>query len=346
MIPPGQLDPDEHEPRAAGIRKCAQTLLHTSVLDIAARKCYHLPRPLSSKKGFQHSGMTPSIRTVPALFALLSAAAGIAPPAAAQQPADTPGAWNVITPLVPIGGAAEESLRLRQLLGEVPTDGYLIRSTSTLTGTPGRGEAEALLWSIVPPTIDFVWNSDLPFALNQGGLWAGRGSSAQVTAGVQLVRGPVRLILAPTVEYSQNQDFQVIPADSAGRSQFTLPWRAGRHSADLPLRFGDRPLHLLHLGQSSLTYRAGGVAGGPRHREPVVGSRGPQRHRDEQQRARHPARLRAHRRAAADRGRRARGALDARRPRGVALLRRGPRQRPPLPQRRGADASGPRSSRT
>jgi hypothetical protein len=216
---------------------------------------------MSSTKGIQHSGMISSSRSALLLAALGIVTFGIAAPATGQEAVDTLRPAQRIAPLVLIGDEAEDRLRLRQLRGEASTDGFLLRSPSSLTHAP-LGADDVLDWSVIPPRASLVWNSDLPFSPNQDGLWAGRGANAQVIAGVQLVRGPLRLILAPAIEYSQNREFQVIAADSVGRSQFTLPWRSGVHSADLPVRFGDRPLHVLHLGQSSLTYRAGGIAGG------------------------------------------------------------------------------------
>lgn len=158
-----------------------------------------------------------------------------------------------------VGGPGEERARLRQVLGEEEArGGFLLRSPSSRLPAPAGG----VRVRPVLPRAALVWNSDLPFSLNDGAMWAGRGRTAAVLAGVRVDAGPVRLVLAPQVWRTENEPFQVFPGRDSTRSPFSSPWYAGSRSADLPLRFGQEPVTQWDLGQSSLTVFAGPVAAG------------------------------------------------------------------------------------
>ncbi len=158
-----------------------------------------------------------------------------------------------------IGSLEEDRLRLDQLLGKRSSDGYLIRSPSTVT--PRLDDRSgALRWQILAPELHTVWNSAIPFSLNDGSMWAGKGGNARIMAGIRAAYGPVVLTLAPQVSVHQNPDFLTVPYPLADRSAFAYPWHRGPESLDLPLRFGDEPFTTLDLGQSSLSVDAGPVA--------------------------------------------------------------------------------------
>lgn len=189
-----------------------------------------------------------------ALPTLLLAAAPLCAQARDSLPPGT-----TVAPLPSLGSVPEDRERVRQLVGRAPADGWLIRSPSSRDAAAG---GSGLRWSIVPPETELAWNSDIPFSQNDGAMWAGRGLSAQVTAGVRVSAGPVSVVLAPQVVHSENRDFEAIPQDSLGRSVFFPPWYLGATSLDLPFRFGDRPVTRVVPGQSSLTVRAGPAAFG------------------------------------------------------------------------------------
>jgi hypothetical protein len=115
----------------------------------------------------------------------------------------------------------------------------------------------------VAPDVAIVWNSDLPYGPNAGALWAGRGTSALVRAGVDARLGRVRLVLLPEATASQNAAFAFRRSFANGRSPYANPWWANgsppNPSIDLPSRFGDASWRLLSPGQSSLTVAAGPV---------------------------------------------------------------------------------------
>ena len=187
----------------------------------------------------------------PAAAQVADTAAVPVPAAAAPVPASAGG-------IELLGSPAEDRERLRQVLGTASPAGFLLRSPSSRLERPGGG----VRLSLVAPRAALVWNSDLPFSLNDGAMWAGRGRTAQLLAGVRLEAGPVRLVLAPQVWRAENEPFRVFPGRDSTRSPFASPWYAGGRSADLPLRFGQDPVTQWDAGQSSLSLFAGPVVVG------------------------------------------------------------------------------------
>ena len=163
--------------------------------------------------------------------------------------------------LMTIGSQAEDRLRLDQLVGRDSTDGFLLRTPSAMTPRLGTVGSKPRL-ELLDPELRTVWNSAIPFSLNDGAMWAGRGANLLLQAGVQVAYGPVEIILAPQFTYSQNLAFQVFPGADPARSPFSSPWHVGQASADLPLRFGDQSARLVDLGQSSITLYTGAIAVG------------------------------------------------------------------------------------
>jgi hypothetical protein len=164
-----------------------------------------------------------------------------------------------------LAGEAEDRIRVAQLLGEEGAEGFLLRTPSALLdqalGRAGPG------WSVtfLGPAIGTVWNSDLPFSLNDGPLWAGRGLNALVTAGVRVGFGPATLVLAPQFLRQENRPFQYVPypgnADPP-RDQYANPYHPLPESLDLPVRPGPDAISRFLPGQSSLTVAAGALSFG------------------------------------------------------------------------------------
>ena len=146
--------------------------------------------------------------------------------------------------------------------GEFP----LLRSTSSLLWTDSAREGFRPLY----PQIQYIHNSAIPFSENHGGLWSGRGWSSRLTGGFAGKFGRVRVVFAPEIASSQNNFFRPrgdsivhAPVIPPGRNSFSYPWyAAGPYSADLPLRFGDKPINRLRPGQSSILFDAGPVTVG------------------------------------------------------------------------------------
>jgi hypothetical protein len=180
---------------------------------------------------------------------------GAAPPAAAPAQSGVE-----VRPLFTIGGALEEAERTAQLRGEASADGFLLRSPSSLT--PAEGRTGLFL---VAPEVQLGWNSDIPFGLNDGALWSGRGTSTLVRAGIGVRAGPLRLIVAPELAYASNASFDGVIPDAWKEMDphaYLPPWQVGEHSIDLPYRMGDGAFREIRPGQSSLTLTAGPLAVG------------------------------------------------------------------------------------
>ncbi|HEU4749348.1 MAG TPA: capsule assembly Wzi family protein [Gemmatimonadaceae bacterium] len=109
------------------------------------------------------------------------------------------------------------------------------------------------------PELQLVHNSALPWSMNDGDLWAGRGLSFRLAGGIYSKFGRFQLVLAPEITYQSNTYFELhipeiervaIPPD---RSEWQFPWYvSGPYSADMPTRFGDQRIGRLSLGQSSV----------------------------------------------------------------------------------------------
>jgi hypothetical protein len=171
---------------------------------------------------------------------------------------------------VDFGSPAEDRLRLSQLVGKAPTDGWLIRSTGTMSRPLTNGNSRshdtrrcAFRWAPITPRLDLVWNSDIPFETNSGGVWNGRGETIAGTAGVRASCGRWSVRLQPEMWYAANRDFSIIASGAPDRSAFANPFHSGNDwSADLPVRFGVQPLLVLQPGQSSIEFTLGPFAAG------------------------------------------------------------------------------------
>lgn len=154
-----------------------------------------------------------------------------------------------------IGSPAEDRRRLDDLLGPFPQQ----------AATPAKN---AFTFGIVLPDLRIVYNSAIPYSINEGSLWAGRGLNASVSTGVSATyesgQFGAGIVLAPTFYYSQNLPFDIVPGRNPDRLAFSSPWHTDPVTglADLPLRFGDEPLRGVYTGESTVYARARNVAFG------------------------------------------------------------------------------------
>ena len=181
-----------------------------------------------------------------------------APPLGAQA-----GRWQ---PLGLIGSDPDDRARLAQLRGLTGTSGYLLRSASTMD-TQLPGDTARLRWALLLPQYTTVYNSALPFSLNDAALWAGRGWSHATSAGLRAVWKRVSLTLAPEFLVSENLAYELPPPGRRlplppGRDSLSSPWHTGPSSIDLPLRFGVRGFAQVDPGQSTLSIDWGAVTTG------------------------------------------------------------------------------------
>jgi hypothetical protein len=157
----------------------------------------------------------------------------------------------------------DEHFRARYLLGLDSGAPTLLRSTTSSTGHQPAAAGNSVV--LLGPRLRTVWNSDLPFSMNQAGLWAGRGVSTQLTVGALAHIGPVELMFAPQVVHSSNDDFQTFsrPEPPGGpRHPLASPFHFPPESVDLPQRPGYSGSTRIDLGQSSLGVDFGPVSVG------------------------------------------------------------------------------------
>jgi hypothetical protein len=128
---------------------------------------------------------------------------------------------------------------------------------------PRRAERIADRIVFHSPDIRVSNNSAIPFSLNDGAMWAGRGISFTAAGGLGLdetVYGfRIQGAFAPALIFSENKPFEVFRSPDAGRSPFASPFHGPGLSMDYPLRFGQRYLVRLGLGHSSLSVDRFGV---------------------------------------------------------------------------------------
>ena len=176
--------------------------------------------------------------------------------------AQTPRWW----PLFTIGSDQDDRIRVAQLRGLAASDGYLLRTPSTMA-KPLLGDTTRLRWALLFPEYEAVYNSAVPFSLNDGAMWAGRGWNQTTRAGLVAAWRRVSLTLAPQLLVSENLPYELPPPIRLrplppGRDPLSSPWHTGPSSIDLPLRFGSRGFVHVAPGESSLSVNWGAVTTG------------------------------------------------------------------------------------
>ena len=174
----------------------------------------------------------------------------------AQIPTDS--ILNYVQPLTLVGGLPVDQIRLDQLRGRANLDGYLIRSPSSLNPMlPGKSQVRIAL---IAPDYYEANNSNIPFSVNDGAVWAGRGKSRRTLLGFRLEAGPLSIIAAPEFLSFENKYWllrdttrfyapPIIKERQGGG--FVFPWYIAPYSIDLPLRMGPRSLSRVDAGQST-----------------------------------------------------------------------------------------------
>ncbi len=150
-----------------------------------------------------------------------------------------------------------DRLRLGELAGEQTEIPMTLRSVSAMISRLAPAEGR-LGW--FRPELQLVNNSALPWSINDGDMWAGRGMNMTLAGGFFARVGRVQIVVAPQLISQANKYFQlhvpgidrpVVPADRS-------PWQfeyyaAGPYSVDMPTRFGDKRIGRLSSGQSSIS---------------------------------------------------------------------------------------------
>jgi hypothetical protein len=160
---------------------------------------------------------------------------------------------------VALGSIAEEQLKRDELAGCARAS--LIRSPSTLSAdlTPsGRRPS----YEVILPQTSFIRNSAIPYSMNDGALWAGRGLSGTAMMGVRFRWWRIAGTFAPEFSGTSNDLFSFRPATFPGRSAFSSWVNTNFPSIDQPTRFGYRSYLRISPGQSSAEVRFKGLGAG------------------------------------------------------------------------------------
>jgi hypothetical protein len=175
---------------------------------------------------------------------------------------------------VVVGSDAERYLRVLQVAGEVPLYPWGIRSFSPAQVDrllPADSAAHPWRDRLPPadtapplvrvrgvrPQAGLTFNSAFPQGTNDGALWAGRGLTAAVSAGVEVrVGSALSLRVEPLVFWSQNRSFPLLVDNRPDSLRFLDP----TPGIDLPQRFGDGSFVRVSPGESTLRLDARGLA--------------------------------------------------------------------------------------
>lgn len=173
------------------------------------------------------------------------------------------------------GSEFESYLRVMQVRGDVPLHpwsvrGFSVRELNRLApdgavhpwaerfAFADTAAGVRLRW--IAPQAQAIYNSSFPYGGNDGAVWAGRGLTTAVRAGLALRAGPVSLTLAPVAFRAENRSFELRPNGGTGAMAFADPAFPG--SIDLPQRFGNGAYTRIDPGQSALRVDLAGVTVG------------------------------------------------------------------------------------
>ena len=172
------------------------------------------------------------------------------------------------------GSVFESYLRYLQSLGKSSAEPWSIRGFS-LAETDARAPSDTLHpWGkrygfkarasrridFVRPTARFIVNSAFPSGSNDGPVWAGKGLTTAVQAGISAELGPLSIRLAPVAFYAANSEFPLFANNETGALQYGHGQFA--RQIDLPQRFGDGSYSRVDPGESTVRLDAFGAAAG------------------------------------------------------------------------------------
>src|SRR2546423_2903110 len=206
-------------------------------------------------------------RSILALATTIMLAASAWPPSSAH--AQAAGGRSEIF----AGSELEDYLRYQQSLGAIPLYPWSIRAFSPheldrmlmfTAAHPWQArydltpDGRHVSVQTIRPTLETIWNSAFPYGSNDGPVWAGKGLTAVVQAGVAYRAGPLSFTLAPEIFRAQNASFRLMSNGDTGRLVFAdgqFP-----NTIDKPQRFGAKPYTVFDLGQSTIRLDVSGAA--------------------------------------------------------------------------------------
>ncbi|HKO13750.1 MAG TPA: capsule assembly Wzi family protein [Acidobacteriaceae bacterium] len=112
-----------------------------------------------------------------------------------------------------------------------------------------RKHRGSLTLDYVRPTATTRFNSAYPYGSNDGPIWAGRGFTTSIQAGVAVRWRWFSLKLAPIAFHAQNRVFPLMSNGETGSFRFADG--SNPNGVDRPQRFGDSPYDVFDPGESS-----------------------------------------------------------------------------------------------
>jgi len=186
------------------------------------------------------------------------------------RPRGAPATW--------VGAPMEEYIRLLQLTGVMPLSSRMLRPSEVpLNFTPPDSARWRAPWtkfyndSTIPadtglmsvrlygPELWSTYNSAVPYGINDGAMWAGRGLNGLVRMGGKVRVGPATLQVVPEYSYSKNNYVELSPLAFAPPNASPYAEHFMSRDIDLPQRFGERRLSRTDLGQSRFSLEKYGV---------------------------------------------------------------------------------------
>ncbi|MDP1858506.1 MAG: hypothetical protein Q8K82_07545 [Gemmatimonadaceae bacterium] len=166
-------------------------------------------------------------------------------PAAAQE--------SCRTRVVPLDGAGELRRRGEELANGVRAELGALRSTLVCRADSSRHRA---VLGLVTPDVRVARSDGVPDTRADGALWAGRGSSTLVRAGVTFDWSVLHLAILPELWTSENRPFDFLPGTDPARVSLSSPFYVDRNSLDLPSRMGRDRTTQITPGQSAVWLEA------------------------------------------------------------------------------------------
>jgi hypothetical protein len=166
--------------------------------------------------------------------------------------------------LVAVNTEIERYLRVLQDKGVVPAQSWdirafgpreldsLIPSTNShpwasRIGRPAKRLADVYLFA---PEATLIYNSAFPYGFNDGAIWAGRGVTGAVRAGIGGHIGPLSFAVEPIVFRAENSAFTLLANGQSGK--YIFDDGANPRTIDLPQRFGTGAYQRIDPGQSTV----------------------------------------------------------------------------------------------
>jgi len=116
-------------------------------------------------------------------------------------------------------------------------------------------DREGLTLTLISPIANTNYSTKYARSYNDGPSWNGKGLTIGINAGFKINWGPVTGVFYPNFSFSQNRSFQ-LQENLQNRSEFNYQLDP---RIDWVQRYGNNSFKQFHLGQSSLSVKAGKV---------------------------------------------------------------------------------------